>query len=825
MPALKVRVAHNDRPALPEGILTKTAKARLAELLADLDAAPEPRFLANSEGSESLTLWLSDDQFAALEVLALRNGLDGPGAAASALLHGAARAMLASTSPEAPTEDDGRPTATTLDLINRAFAQSTRDDQGKYFQQMHGAITHGAPRRVVFAEAATGTGKTRAFEAAVIDWCVRHPKECAVIAAPTYGVLLQAIQSWQRIASVRDVPDWCVIAGQNEFVSRHALERILDEHPDVAGAEAARAWLAEGGRAPVDDPIGHRWLMRSLVEITNGAWQLQSQVQLDSDVSDDDEGMRAYASQFRDAGSCQVVFCTHAMLAVEARYRIGKATKAYTKATESSAADTAWEHWQSLEEQARRSSRTYQLRNDLLKSVIDGDCGRLPAIGLLVVDEAHLLEQAFAMVFASGVSVARLMRTLRLIREASPTAVRVQDMHQMDAAWETLRRVGTATGAERVASKDNVAVAEAIAIVRGVVDEVLSRAPKKAMGRPEIRHLTAIRLALDVAAQASGEQAGMSVRVSWSPTVQWPSIEVGRYDVSRELDFLWNVIVEDCSVLVSATLFDDVSSAGLESMKRMLSVRASQTVALDPIRPAWLFDPVTLYLVGEAEHADGLPRFRRPTKRDKLAPDEFARRSDRWRDDVATYVQRAHESAAGGSLVLLTAHTERAEIRQRLLDNGFTGLLLEQTPEVSLDTARRRFLEAVANGERPCLLGVGGAWTGLDLSADALHSHLGITLSASEDRVLTDLIIPIAPIGVNRSLTQEWRREKSGIVAEIGATAIVMRQGIGRLVRRMGLPPNRRLHFLDSRIHESAWRPIFAPVLRALSNYRVRKTV
>lgn len=823
MPALKVRVAHKDRALLPEGVLSKAAKSRLAELMADLSTAPEPKFLPDSEQSESVTLWLSDQQFQTLESMAVHHSLDGPGAVASGLLHADARARC--PEPEGEPDEAAGKALTTLDRINAAFGQSTRDDQGRYFVQVHDAVVKGDPRRVVFAEAATGTGKTRAFEAAVIDWCERHPQDRAAIAAPTYGVLLQAIHSWQRIAAVREVPDWCVIAGQNEFVSQASLQRILDEHPDTPGAAEALAWMEQGGHAPDDDPIGHRWLMRSLMEATRGEWTLTSHVQLDADVSEEDAGKIAYAQQFKEAARVRVLFCTHAMLAVEARYRISQAAKTFARESEQSASDAAWEAWQALDEAERRSSRTYELRNEYLRSVCEGDVGRLPAIGLLVVDEAHLLEQAFAMVFASGISVARLMRTLRLVREASPNAVHARDLDQMDDAWGVLRRVGQATGAERVSASDNSALASAIAIVRGVVTEVLSRSTKSAMSRPEIRHLKAIRLALDVAALASGEQSGMSVRVSWSPSVQWPSIDVGRYDVSRELDFLWNVMVEDCSVLVSATLFDDVSIAGLESMRRMLSVRTKQLVALDPIRPAWLYDPVTLHLVGEAEHADGLPRFRRPTKRDKLSGDELERRNGRWRDDVATYVARAHASAVGGTLVLLTAHNERSEIGARLREEDVGGPLIEHRPDASLDAVRRRFLECSAAGERPCLLAVGGAWTGLDLSADALTSFTGTMLTPEEDRVLTDLIIPIAPIGVNRSLTHEWRREKTGVMAEVGSTSIVMRQGIGRLVRRMGLPPNRRLHFLDSRIHESAWRPLFAPVIRAISNYRNRRTV
>ncbi|EQD33127.1 DEAD/DEAH box helicase, partial [mine drainage metagenome] len=142
-----------------------------------------------------------------------------------------------------------------------------------------------------------------------------------------------------------------------------------------------------------------------------------------------------------------------------------------------------------------------------------------------------------------------------------------------------------------------------------------------------------------------------------------------------------------------------------------------------------------------------------------------------------------------------------------------------------LEDARRRFLNVIANGRRPCLLGVGSAWTGLDLSGDGLAAITGRHVAESEDQVVTDLIIPTAPIGTNRSLTQAWRKERMGMVAEVGATSLMFRQGIGRLVRREGLPRNRRLHFLDTRIYDPAWRLLLQPVVKALAPYRRRVMV
>lgn len=85
-------------------------------------------------------------------------------------------------------------------------------------------------------------------------------------------------------------------------------------------------------------------------------------------------------------------------------------------------------------------------------------------------------------------------------------------------------------------------------------------------------------------------------------------------------------------------------------------------------------------------------------------------------------------------------------------------------------------------------------------------------MPADRDNVLTNLVIPVAPLG-------------TGMIAEIGATSIMFRQGIGRLIRREGLPLNRRLHFIDARIHESQWRSVLRPVFQALCRYPRQRTV
>lgn len=828
MPALKLRIPKIDRPFYGEGTLSVLAKKKLMEALASLPDRSVPRVPPQSLPSEpAATIWVSDEQQQAIVHLAVAHQIDGAGSAASGLLHAWAREALTAEASDADITPALSSADTTLDRINRALGDATRPAQATYFAGLVAEVLgRKKPHEVVFAEASTGLGKSRAFLSLVLDWLDAHPGEHAVIALPSYAVVLQTLAQWQRIGEVHTLPPHEVLLGMQEFVSVHTLERILNDAAEpLPGAERVRAWIDGGGKAPPDDTLGHPWLARSLMAVTQEQWRMGRESVVDSDVSENDPGMMAYHRQFKHGRDASVIFCTHAMLAVDVRLRIASATKRFSAASDVSPSDAAWVAWNTLAEEERRTSRTWELRNELLREQADADIGRLPPIGLLVVDEAHLLEQAFANTFATGTSMARLVADLRKLHHDDAKTVLKRDIDAVENAWSELRGWAAHRGIDRVTVEDHDELREAIGRVGGVLDAIVGRLGQKASVRREVRKIRAVKLALDIAARAAGERGGMRVQVSWSPSFQWPSINVGRYDVSRELDFLWAVMVADRSVLVSATLFDDISQIGLENMRRTLSVRQNLVRALNPVRPAWLFDPVTLHIVGTTVHADGLPRFRRPVTNDRLDSIDQTERLERWRSDVAAYVQSAYKSAAGGVLVLLTSHAERAELLPRLHGAIPEDCLLTQGDGRTLDSLRMDFLVRVAAGQRPCLIGVGSAWTGLDISGDGLAALTGKPVPASDDNVLTDLIIPTAPLGTNRTLTQEWRRERTGVMAEVGSMAMTFRQGIGRLVRREGLPNNRRIHFLDARIHESKWQSLLRPAVRALSRYTRRREV
>lgn len=506
-----------------------------------------------------------------------------------------------------------------------------------------------------------------------------------------------------------------------------------------------------------------------------------------------------------------------------ARRRIIAARAGYKAGTGKGASEVQWTAWQKMDEEERKGLRFHEQQNDLVRSFVQPDGGKLPDIGLLMIDEGHLLEENFARIFATGISIASMMRSLKALREAYPKKILAQELADIAEAWDILRQVGAANGGDTLMSQHNAAATEAVTKVRLALKSIVARKfGESAPVRRLLGGLIETSRALNLAASSNGSRPGMTTRISWSPSVQWPSIEVGRYDISREMDFLWTLMVNDRAVLVSATLYDDFSHNRIEGTRRTLSIRQGSIRTLPPVRPHWTIEPVTAFLprpvsITETNRAE--VAFYRPSS--KFATGEaFDQWATRWREQIAEYIAQVYQSAEGGTLVLMTSHQDRAAVVALLEQRIPVEALIDHRPEIGVEGVKRLYLRATAGGLKPLLVAVGGAWTGLDLSSDALSSMTGVATAPDRDTVLTDLVIPNAPIGANRTLTHQYRREFNG-AADISSTAILLRQGIGRLVRREGLPRrSRRLHFLDARLHDPRWNAFFLPIKRILSVYQ-----
>jgi len=84
-------------------------------------------------------------------------------------------------------------------------------------------------------------------------------------------------------------------------------------------------------------------------------------------------------------------------------------------------------------------------------------------------------------------------------------------------------------------------------------------------------------------------------------------------------------------------------------------------------------------------------------------------------------------------------------------------------------------------------------------------------------------VIINAPLGLfKRTVSRMHRASQKGTdYFEMSALALILfRQAVGRLVRSPQTPKNRRIHWLDARIHDPSKKGIYSPIVRFLSRYR-----
>jgi CRISPR type IV-associated DEAD/DEAH-box helicase Csf4 len=228
---------------------------------------------------------------------------------------------------------------------------------------------------------------------------------------------------------------------------------------------------------------------------------------------------------------------------------------------------------------------------------------------------------------------------------------------------------------------------------------------------------------------------------------------------------------------------------------------------------------------------NGRIRLKPSSRGDRLSADEKDISDDLWCREVAEEIIRIDDTAAGGSLVLMTSYVFIGKVRAALLDlcpkladrlvfarQGEAGgeKLLVRT--ITIEEQKRQFLRFSFEGKKAIWLALGNAWTGINLSGgDPMIDLYGQEIPSQEDNVLTDLVIPRLPFGINKSVTHTHRiAYRKKVPWERIDTLLRLRQGVGRLVRRHGVPQNRRIHILDARLCEGSLSDMMMPVGRAV---------
>lgn len=796
-----------------------SVKAALKEVIGQaLSAGVEPAAveIPPSTQTERINLSLKDAEAKQVRAIAKAHGIPDS-IACQQLIMGYLQSAPGSVADIVPAG---------CELLQEAWAKSKtgktpRVAQAQVFLNLRDAFADG---QVALVEAATGVGKTMAMLLAAEERLRTIPDSRVVIAVPTIAIMRQFATTHRDLEqSGMDIHPFATLFGRREFVSREALLDVLDNPKYVDYRTAIGAWIKLNGEAMPDAPFDSAWLVSTLRQIAPG-FPVEACV-LPDVPADDDPGFLAYQRQFAHAerDTQEILLCTHAMLSISTRQRHWGAVR--------------HESYQALKRQelelmlaikdekdaatkTQMRQRLQELQGERLLhgAELTDMLGKLPPFRYLMVDEAHQLEAAMSAANASYLSIHSLVQKVTACHAAG-LGITAAKLAAAKAAVQRLK------GAANHATGDDVTLTDsgaAAVVAREALVELLDactvgRARKKQLTAGE-RHLHQQLLyacaVLKSACTARNQNTQASVR--FSPVREFPQVYVGTSRVDGLLSSLWAGV--KAAACVSATLYVP-KAEGYSSnySRRLLSIPDGRFKDYAPVTPLWLYESVIG--VGMPPTTSALAP---PSRSDRLTPTDQEAAEGRWLAGVAEAVVRIHETAAGGVLVLMTSYDAIRKL-SKVFRAGLHAQAVFASLDVSLAEQSIAFLKLSRAGAKPIWFATGGAWTGLDIGGHEPYRDLlgEAMLPAAEDHVVTDLVIPRLPFGINRTVTHEFRVKTDPRTPwEVLDMLSRFKQGIGRLVRRAGLPANRRIFLLDSRIHGPKLAHVGQRVAEVLRPYR-----
>lgn len=706
-------------------------------------------------------------------------------------------------------------------------------EQNRFYGYLMDAMNTGV---VGLCEAGTGTGKSLAMLAASKLKLELSPDSRLVIACPTLMLMEQFVQRYEKMKNAGiAMPGKRVIIGRREFVSptevlRVATSGTVDADVDI---EAVLNWVGAGGKATQSHWCDRPWLAGVLAKVAPG-FPVEAVLVADT-AEEDDPGLLSYSEQFHvdeDEPANEIIFCTHAMLAVDIRHRMIQAGRD----------GEYWELKEKLREEitglfgTMKKADDKQGRKDIITRIaekksetlahgveISRDRGRLPPYQFLLVDEAHLLEQGFSNTLSNQLSLFSFWRGLEEYRH-SGGKISAKSIDHIGNQLKKLAAMASHADDDLVPLDiDNIVSHTVIDILK----EICSAASiiSSARSNTQTHKLIRLKRELKLICTASERRTHARAYIQFSPVKAFPRILMGAPSVNHALSFLWTGCRS--AACVSATLylprgegFSSAYQAGL------LAIPKERQKEYTPVVPEWTYSTVEgAYLPENVKKSNGRLWLRPPTRSDRLNDTQKSAAETDWLNDLAGAVEHIHADAKGGVLVLMTSYSSIDGLTIALSDNC-RNALVTATPDISLTTQRKRYLSHVHHGRKPIWLAVGGAWTGLDIGGHAPWKEIfGEELPADQDDVLTDIVIARIPFGTNKTITHMSRLERNSTVPwEVLDAMFRIKQGIGRLVRRPGLKANRRIFILDGRLNDEAFAGYLSRI-QALVRPYVAKTL
>lgn len=729
------------------------------------------------------------------------------------------------------TRTDGSSPDTFSLFSSQEKRMDVRPEQALFHRFLMDSLKKG---RIGMIEASTGSGKTIAMISAAID-ILQKKSGRVVLAVPTLSVLDHFVREYERISpeNRQGIPVLRVLIGQNEFVSEKEMKRFLeDAEKNGETAKDAGKWIEEIGKVrewvnadappPESRPRQHHWLVSSLSEISPEFPVDEIRLSRDKKVDrEEDEGYLAYRAQFTaEDAKKEIVICTHAMVAMDILRRRASIGKIGHKllADPNKELNALFEKMADLkkegekkksgklspEEEKREEEQREDKRKDLSRQIeekkaewakIIDECAtqnHIPPFDYLIVDEAHSFEQSVSSALSEEISLRSLSRKLE---EAGMSKNKRNDFRKMVERLRDLAETDSGEIRPLVIPRHE----EATSILHGIIALIsgfVGKSRKKKKDDPEKQAplMVEVNKILTLMTKGASPEKNIRSEIRFSPVREYPRLVFGKKTVQGDLTFLWETV--KAGACVSASLY--LPSFGGVSGKmtsRILGIPEGRLQEHPPIVCPWIYDSVhSVFIPGPVQS----PKFftsHPPSRSEKLKPEQRECRMDQWIGDVVPILCKIHKTAAGGVIVLLTSYERTDKFFKSLLPEIGEKALLVASPDFPLREQKKEFERLTLSGVRPLWLAVGSAWTGLDVNGEALG------MEKDRDNVLTDLVIPGIPYGTNQSVTHVHRLSSIPEVPwDKYHTYMLMKQAIGRLVRRSGTPRNRRIFILDGRL-------------------------
>lgn len=687
------------------------------------------------------------------------------------------RRLDAPTSPAAHSEQErhrGRSDAVgSSSLVAKEGSLQAPDErnalQTRLFLPLMSGLNNG---KIVFAEGGTGLGKSRIIARSALEYLRAKPEAKVLVLAPTVSVLSHLVREFRQVVP-SNFHGSSIVLGRGQFVSCKRLEFLLSSPPPDPALEStwqiAAEWFANGGK-PLAQPE-HR-----LTHEFSLCW-LAEELRRAAPTFPVDDVLLGAEDEGDTADPAQLVYQALRLRAFDRDVKI-------VFATQSMACLNIWSY----------------LRPDRQKGI-------LPPCDLLLIDEAHELEEVMARTIGSSISLLHMRQVLRqgfehaLWSKLHLTTVAGELLTYLDQAEHVLRQIPNAglISAWNANEEDNrqQTFTKFLKIARGldaVLEPFTTVKATEDTGKLPIKLFREWHLAFRQ--MIGGRQ---NVWVEFSPVVRTPRLTVGPSQLIRPFEELW----ASCAAagLLSGTLYlpngDGRLSSGFLRMKLLVPRERAQEI--NPVHPSWNFTIPTVHLPDESAARTLLYP---GSADDEHGADDVGK----WHHALAARLLDISNTAAGGTLVLCCSYLDVRALSV-LLGQKLEGRLLASRGGGSMRMLSEEFIQSGRRNMRPLWLATGSAWTGLDLS-----DHKAV--DPAKDLALTDLVITRIPFGANKTAVHLARTKRLGFDVECMEAALRLKQGLGRLIRRTGVS-QRRIWILDGRSHvkhSGYFRRVFGPV-------------